>query len=65
MTPEQPDQSSTPSPAHAVMEPIDSSPPEIKRLIKRVLKAENNKLHLKNPMGINDDILQIVKEEVQ
>ncbi|BAU41432.1 hypothetical protein [Leptolyngbya sp. O-77] len=65
MTSEQPDQSSPPSSAHSVMEPIESAPPEVKRLITRVLRAENDKLHLEKPMGINDDILQIVKEEVQ
>lgn len=48
-----------------VMEPIDSAPPEIKKLIQRVLKAENDKLHTKQPRGINDDILRIIKEEVQ
>jgi len=48
-----------------VMEPINSAPPEINKLIKRVLKAENDKLHLKQPRGINDDILQIIKEAVQ
>ncbi|MFQ3617932.1 MAG: hypothetical protein SNJ57_14290 [Cyanobacteriota bacterium] len=65
MTPESPDPSSTPSLAHAVMQPIESAEPEVQRLIKRVLKAENDKLHLKNPLGINDDILKIIKEEVQ
>lgn len=48
-----------------VMEPINSAPPEIKRLIQKVLKAENEKLHTKQPRGINDDILRIIKEEVQ
>lgn len=48
-----------------VMEPINSAPPEIKKLIQRVLKAENDKLHMKQPRGINDDILQIIKEAVQ
>lgn len=48
-----------------VMEPVDSAPPEINKLIKRVLKAENDKLHTKQPRGINDDILRIIKEEVQ
>jgi len=48
-----------------VMEPVNSAPPHIKRLIQRVLKAERDKLHTSKPVGINDDILQIVKEEVQ
>lgn len=48
-----------------VMEPINSAPPAIKTLIQKVLKAENEKLHTKTPRGINDDILQIIKEAVQ
>ena len=48
-----------------VMEPVDSAPPAIKKLIRKVLKAEHDKLHMKQPRGINDDILQIIKEEVQ
>ena len=48
-----------------VMEPINSAPPEIKTLIQKVLKAENEKLHTKTPRGINDDILRIIKEAVQ
>jgi len=48
-----------------VMEPINSASPEIARLIKRVLQAEADKLHTKQPRGINDDILRIIKEEVQ
>jgi len=47
------------------MEPINSAPPAIQKLIKKVLKAENEKMHTKVPRGINDDILQIIKEEVQ
>jgi hypothetical protein len=48
-----------------VMEPINSAPPHIKRLIQRVLEAEGERLHTKQPRGINDDILRIIKEEVQ
>jgi len=48
-----------------VMEPINSASPEINKLIKRVLQAENAKLHTDKPRGINDDILRIIKEEVQ
>ncbi|WP_448596906.1 hypothetical protein [Thermoleptolyngbya sp.] len=48
-----------------VMEPINSAPPEVKKLIQKVLKAEGDKLHTKTPRGINDDILRIVKEVVQ
>ena len=48
-----------------VQEPIVSAPPEVRRIIERVLQAEKDKLYMKNPRNINDDILRIIKEEVQ
>ncbi|MDX2244938.1 MAG: hypothetical protein ACAF41_27870 [Leptolyngbya sp. BL-A-14] len=48
-----------------VQEPITSAPPEVRRIILRVLQAEKDKLYMKNPRHINDDLLKIVKEEVQ
>lgn len=47
-----------------VQEPITTAPPEVRRIIERVLKAERDKLYMKNPRHINDDILTIIKEEV-
>ncbi|ERG97212.1 hypothetical protein [Haloquadratum walsbyi] len=37
---------------------------QINRIMERVLKAEKNKLHMGSPKGINNDIEQIIKEEV-
>ena len=37
---------------------------QIKRIMERVLKAEKDKLHMRKPNGINNDIEQIIKEEV-
>lgn len=48
-----------------VQKPIDDAPPEVRRIILRVLQAEKDKLYMKNPRHINDDLLKIVKEEVQ
>lgn len=48
-----------------VQEPITSAAPEVRRIIERVLQTEKDKLYMKNPRNINDDILRIVKEEVQ
>lgn len=48
-----------------VQEPITSAPPEVRRIIERVLQAEKDKLYMKHPRHINDDVLKIVKEEVQ
>jgi len=48
-----------------VQEPIVSAVPEVRKIIERVLELEKDKLYMKVPKYINDDILQIVKEEVQ
>jgi hypothetical protein len=48
-----------------VQEPITSAPPEVRQIIERVLQAEKDKLYMKQPRNINDDILKIIKEEVQ
>ena len=48
-----------------VQEPIMSAPPEVRQIIERVLQVEKDKLYMKIPRNINDDILKIVKEEVQ
>ncbi len=48
-----------------IQEPIASAPPEVRKIIERVLQAEKDKLYMKIPRNINDDILKIVKEEVQ
>jgi hypothetical protein len=37
---------------------------KLKRVRKRVLEAEKDKLNLKLPRGINDDIEQIIREEI-
>ncbi len=48
-----------------IQEPIASAPPGVRKIIERVLQAEKDKLYMKIPRNINDDILKIVKEEVQ
>ncbi len=37
----------------------------VKRLMKRVLEAEKDKLHMGNPIGINDDIQSIIEDEIK
>jgi hypothetical protein len=37
----------------------------VRKIIERVLQAEKDKLYMRQPRHINDDILKIVKEEVQ
>ncbi len=53
------------SQSNEVQEPIASASPEVRQIIERVLQAERDKLYMKIPRNINDDILKIIKEEVQ
>lgn len=46
------------------LEPIKTAPPEVGRVIKQVLKLEHEHLYQDRPR-INDDILRIIKGEVQ
>ncbi|MBW4650437.1 MAG: hypothetical protein KME06_17380 [Kastovskya adunca ATA6-11-RM4] len=48
-----------------VQEPITSAPPEVRQIIERVLQAEKDKLYMTRPSNIKDDIVKIIKEEVQ
>jgi hypothetical protein len=48
-----------------VQEPITSASPEVRQIIERVLQAEKDKLYMKFPRNINEDILKIIKEAVQ
>ncbi len=48
-----------------IQSPITNAPPEVKNIIEKVLQAEKDKLYMKSPWNINDDILKIIKEEVQ
>lgn len=48
-----------------IQAPITNAPPEVQKIIERVLEAEKDKLYMKSPWNINDDVLKIIKEEVQ
>ncbi|MDH6060001.1 hypothetical protein NWP17_06045 [Chrysosporum bergii ANA360D] len=48
-----------------VHEPISSAPHQVRRIIERVWKLEKNRLDKKTNSHINEEILEIVKEEVQ
>lgn len=48
-----------------IQDPITSASPEVQEIIERVLQAERDKLYMKNPRHINDDILKIIKDVVQ
>ena len=49
----------------SIQEPITKAPPEVKQVIEKVLKLEKDKLYLKTPRNINDDIVNIIKSIVQ
>ncbi|MEY2833802.1 MAG: hypothetical protein RLZZ574_3061 [Cyanobacteriota bacterium] len=49
----------------SIQEPISNAPTEVKQVIEQVLKLEKDKLYLKTPRNINDDILNIIKHVVQ
>ena len=48
-----------------IQEPIASAPPEVKAIIQQVLQIEKDKIHLKNPRHINEDIVHIIKNIIQ
>ncbi|HEY9300987.1 MAG TPA: hypothetical protein VIQ31_32405 [Phormidium sp.] len=48
-----------------VQEAITSAPPEVRQIIDRVRQAEKDKLHMKTPYKINEDILLIVKDVIR
>ena len=49
----------------SIQEPIISASAEVKEIIEQVLQLEKDKLYLKTPRNINEDILNIIKKIVQ
>jgi hypothetical protein len=49
---------------NSVQEPIVNAPPDVRQVIEQVLQLEKNKLYLKAPRNIHDDILRIIKEVI-
>jgi hypothetical protein len=48
-----------------VQEPIVTAPPYVRQVIEKVLQLEKEKLYLRTPRNINEDVLKIVKDVVQ
>lgn len=46
------------------LSPYHEAPEDIKRIIKRILQAEKDRLYQRQPKVL-DDIIRIVKEEVK
>ena len=49
----------------SIQQPITEASPEVKQVIEEVLKIEKDKLYLKTPRNINEDVLNIIKQVVQ
>jgi hypothetical protein len=49
---------------HEIQEPITNASPEVREIIERVLQAEKDKLYMRPPRNINDDILKIIKDVI-
>ncbi|MGL4883996.1 MAG: hypothetical protein ACRDBG_21660 [Waterburya sp.] len=50
---------------NSIQEPIKNAPEPVKQIIEQVLQLEKDKLYLKTPRNINEDILKIIKKVVQ
>ena len=48
----------------SIQEPITSAAPEVKQIIEGVLQLEKDKLYLKTPRNINEDILNVIKQVI-
>lgn len=48
-----------------IQAPIITASPLVKKIISQVLQLEKDKLYQKNPKHINEDILKIIKENIQ
>lgn len=48
-----------------IQEPILTASPEVRKIIEGVLKVEKEKLYLKIPRNIQDEIMTLIKEVIQ
>ncbi|BAQ65588.1 hypothetical protein [Geminocystis sp. NIES-3709] len=48
-----------------ITEPIIKAKPEIRSIVEEVLQLEKDRLSQKNIRYINDDILKIIKQNIQ
>jgi len=51
------------NPAKDPLEPFSSAPDNVKKIMKRILELETEKLYEQRPR-INSDIINIIKEEI-
>lgn len=48
-----------------IQEPILTASPEIRQIVEGVLRIEKEKLYLKIPRNIQEDIITLIKEVIQ
>ena len=48
-----------------ITEPINNAKPKIKTIVEQVLQLEKEKLSQKSLRHINDDVLEIIKQNIQ
>lgn len=48
-----------------VQEPITSAEPEIRQIIEEVLQLEKEKIYMKIPKNINEDIITVIKRVIK
>lgn len=44
---------------------LKAASPEVQKVVKRVLEKENEKLYMKRPLGIVDDIEKTIREVIK
>ena len=48
-----------------IQAPFRDAPPAIRKIMKRILEAEKEKLYMQRPRAIKEDIIKIIEEEVK
>jgi len=48
-----------------VQEPITSAEPEIRKIIEEVLQLEKEKIYMKIPKNINEEIITVIKRVIK
>lgn len=44
---------------------LEAASDEVRTIVSKVIDLENAKLHMKNPLGIKDEIAQLVREVIK
>ncbi|MBO9997727.1 MAG: hypothetical protein J7641_01765 [Cyanobacteria bacterium SID2] len=47
-----------------VWEPIETAPPEVRKIVEDVLKIERRRISTQKTYGISNDILKVIKDAI-